>query len=112
MNHSPATKDVSSLLQRIFGDRKGTCVYGQPSEEHFLPSWASRDGRIICDAPSTIHNQARGFASKEIYLPVTISPEATFFVYFDTHSYFVLCKPDANIAHIVEEIQQTLQVAT
>ncbi|HBE90545.1 MAG: hypothetical protein A3E37_03755 [Candidatus Andersenbacteria bacterium RIFCSPHIGHO2_12_FULL_46_9] len=111
MANSHQVTDVPNGIKQVFGARTGHYLTDEPGRLEFVPVWAVNEGKIICDAAFTWKQPVRGFASKDSYFGLTVSPDATFFVYFNDATYFVLCSKTANTDHLIMRIKTELRAA-
>lgn len=102
--------DMPTRIKQIFGERSGHYLIDEPHRLEFLPVWAANEGKIICDASFAWKKPVRGFASQDSYFRLTVSPDATYFAYFNHETYFVFCSKCADTDHLISRIQAELQV--
>jgi hypothetical protein len=112
MTNSHQVTDLPSRIKQVFGERTGHYLTDEPGHLKFVPLWAVNEGKIICDAPYTCMKSVRGFASKDSYFGLTVSPNATYFVYFNHETYFVFCSKTADTDLLITRIQAELRATS
>jgi len=102
-------KDIMQLLATHFGSGHGYLCFKRPPDLHFVPTWAFEPAsQIICDAPIHHQKSPRGFATEEVYFPVTVPPQATFLCFLNNDKYSIFCSPDTDFDRMFEAITKAL----
>jgi hypothetical protein len=102
-------RDIMHRLATTFGSRQGYFRLKRPPDLHFMPTWAFEPAsQIICDAPIHHQKSPRGFATGEVYFPVTVQPQATFLCYLNNDKYSIFCSPDTDFDQMFEAITKAL----